>query len=105
MTTEDCSACDFNKPGKTCLRKMQWVWRGETYPATANEYFQLKNQLASEMVEPETVGGPRRSFDQLPREKQAELLQKRLQKYCQTVRAQRVPSSLAYSRPVYLHSE
>ena len=28
---EDCAACDFNRPGKTCLRQMEWVWRGETY--------------------------------------------------------------------------
>ena len=28
MTDEDCAACDFNKPGKTCLRKMTWEWRG-----------------------------------------------------------------------------
>lgn len=25
---EDCAACEFNKPGKTCLRKMTWEWRG-----------------------------------------------------------------------------
>ena len=33
VTDEDCAACDFNKPGKTCLRQMSWVraWgRGET---------------------------------------------------------------------------
>ena len=28
MTDEDCAACDFNKSGKTCLRKMTWEWRG-----------------------------------------------------------------------------
>ena len=45
VTDEDCAACDFNRPGKTCLRKMEWVWRGETYAATSAEYFSLKNQL------------------------------------------------------------
>jgi len=25
VTDEDCAACDFNKPGKTCLRQMEWV--------------------------------------------------------------------------------
>lgn len=45
VTDEDCAACDFNRPGKTCLRKMEWVWRGETYAATSSEYFSLKNQL------------------------------------------------------------
>ena len=27
VTDEDCAACDFNRPGKTCLRKMDWVGR------------------------------------------------------------------------------
>ena len=31
VTDEDCAACDFNKPGKTCLRKMTWEWRGAYY--------------------------------------------------------------------------
>lgn len=25
VTDEDCAACDFNKPGRTCLRPMEWV--------------------------------------------------------------------------------
>jgi DNA polymerase elongation subunit (family B) len=25
VNDEDCAACDFNKPGKTCLRQMEWV--------------------------------------------------------------------------------
>lgn len=24
-----CAACDFNKPGANCQRKMAWQWRGE----------------------------------------------------------------------------
>lgn len=24
-----CAACDFNKPGATCQRRMNWQWRGE----------------------------------------------------------------------------
>lgn len=28
VTDEDCAACEFNKPGKTCLRLMTWEWRG-----------------------------------------------------------------------------
>ena len=31
VTDEDCAACDFNKPGKTCLRKMTWEWRGTDF--------------------------------------------------------------------------
>lgn len=25
VSEQDCAACDFNKPGKTCLRQMEWV--------------------------------------------------------------------------------
>lgn len=25
VTDHDCAACCFNKPNKTCLRKMEWV--------------------------------------------------------------------------------
>lgn len=35
VTDEDCAACDFNKPGKTCLRQMEWVWRGEAFSGAA----------------------------------------------------------------------
>lgn len=24
-----CAACDFNKPGSNCQRKMNWSWRGD----------------------------------------------------------------------------
>lgn len=24
-----CAACDFNRPGATCQRDMDWMWRGE----------------------------------------------------------------------------
>jgi hypothetical protein len=48
VTDEDCAACDFNRPGKTCLRRMEWVWRGETFAATRNEYLGIKAQLESE---------------------------------------------------------
>lgn len=24
-----CAACDFNKPGTNCQRRMTWQWRGE----------------------------------------------------------------------------
>ena len=61
VTDEQCAACDFNKPGKTCLRKMEWVWRGEHYSATSAEYNSIKAQLASESFPPAAAGGPVRS--------------------------------------------
>ena len=33
-----CASCDFNRPGKTCLREMEWTWRGEHYAATSSDY-------------------------------------------------------------------
>lgn len=85
VTDEDCAACDFNRPGKTCLRPMQWVWRGETFAATAQEYFALKNQLSAETFPASEPGGPVRFYTQLPHEERAKLLKDRLKKYCQKV--------------------
>ena len=71
VTDEDCAACDFNRPGKTCLRPMEWVWRGETYAATVAEYRALKAQLEAEtfsvgaggqIVSGGSGGGPSRGF-------------------------------------------
>ena len=45
VTDEDCAACDYNHPDKTCLRPLEWVWRGETYALTMSEYYMLKNQF------------------------------------------------------------
>ena len=56
VTDEQCAACDFNKPGKTCLRPMEWVWRGEHYSATSAEYNSIKAQLASESFPPQLAG-------------------------------------------------
>jgi hypothetical protein len=28
VTDEHCAACDFNRPGKNCLRQMEWVSEG-----------------------------------------------------------------------------
>lgn len=30
-----CAACDFNKPGALCQRKMAWQWRGEISMSTS----------------------------------------------------------------------
>lgn len=30
---EDCAACDFNRPGKTCLRQMEWVSNTHSNPS------------------------------------------------------------------------
>ncbi|XP_047319798.1 DNA polymerase epsilon catalytic subunit A-like isoform X2 [Impatiens glandulifera] len=82
VSDEVCTACDFNRPGKTCLRKLEWVWRGEIYMAKKSDYYHLKRQIESEFVD----GGPghlSRSFSDLPKPEQQLKLKDRLKKYCQ----------------------
>ncbi|KAF7823259.1 DNA polymerase epsilon catalytic subunit A-like [Senna tora] len=82
VTDEVCTACDFNRPGKTCLRKLEWVWRGEIFMAKKSDYYHLKKQIESEFVE----GADRqssKSFLDLPKAEQQSKLKERLKKYCQ----------------------
>ncbi|KAI7734034.1 hypothetical protein M8C21_026551, partial [Ambrosia artemisiifolia] len=51
VTDEVCTACDFNRPGKNCLRNLEWVWRGETYTAKRSDYYHIKRQIESEFVD------------------------------------------------------
>ncbi|DBA81285.1 TPA: hypothetical protein ACH3X2_006902 [Trebouxia sp. C0005] len=85
VTDEQCAACDFNKPGKTCLRSMEWVWRGEHYSATSAEYNSIKAQLASESFPPAVAGGPVRFYQDLSYEDRSKMLKDRLKKYSQKV--------------------
>ncbi|KAL4591685.1 hypothetical protein LXL04_004655 [Taraxacum kok-saghyz] len=81
VTDEVCTACDFNRPGKTCLRKLEWKWRGETYTAKRSDYYHLKRQIESEMVVVE--GFKSKPFLELPKVDQQLKLKERLKKYCQ----------------------
>lgn len=82
VSDEVCTGCDFNRPGKNCLRKLEWVWRGETFMAKKSDYYHLKRQIESEFVE--SVGGlPSKSFLDLPKIEQQSKLKERLKKYCQ----------------------
>lgn len=82
VTDEVCTACDFNRPGKTCLRKLEWVWRGEIFMAKKSDYYHLKKQIESEFVEG-TNGQLCKSFLDLPKIEQQSRLRERLKKYCQ----------------------
>ncbi|XP_057955577.1 DNA polymerase epsilon catalytic subunit A-like [Malania oleifera] len=81
VSDEICTACDFNRPGKTCLRKLEWVWRGETYMAKKSDYYHLKRQIESEFVGGD--GQLSKSFLDLPKMEQQAKLKERLKKYCQ----------------------
>ncbi|XP_069115944.1 LOW QUALITY PROTEIN: DNA polymerase epsilon catalytic subunit A-like [Argopecten irradians] len=77
-----CAACDFNKPGAQCQRKMTWMWRGETMPASRSEFQRIQQQLENEKFPPSVPGGEPRAFHQLNREEQATIEKKRLADYC-----------------------
>ncbi|XP_043925704.1 DNA polymerase epsilon catalytic subunit A [Protopterus annectens] len=77
-----CAACDFNKPGANCQRRMAWQWRGEFMPATRSEYHRIQQQLESEKFPPLFPDGPPRAFHSLNREEQAKYEKKRLADYC-----------------------
>ncbi|KAJ3603695.1 hypothetical protein NHX12_028439 [Muraenolepis orangiensis] len=77
-----CAACDFNKPGANCQRKMSWQWRGEIMPASRSEFHRIQQQLESEKFPPFFPNGPPRAFHSLNREDQAKHEKKRLADYC-----------------------
>ncbi|KAK2153411.1 hypothetical protein LSH36_298g04118 [Paralvinella palmiformis] len=77
-----CAACDFNKPGAQCQRKMTWTWRGDIMPASKSEYHRIQQQLENEKFPPQFPGGEPRAYHQLGREEQAMFEKKRLADYC-----------------------
>ncbi|MFT7808498.1 DNA polymerase epsilon catalytic subunit A isoform X1 [Arapaima gigas] len=77
-----CAACDFNKPGAICQRKMTWQWRGEIMPASRSEFHRIQQQLESEKFPPLFPNGQPRAFHELNREEQARHEKKRLSDYC-----------------------
>ena len=114
VSDEICTACDFNRPGKICLRKLEWVWRGEAFMAkkrfifllldycwgisgktisyncvwmflnSISDYYHLKRQIESELVDGEDSKFSK-SFTDLPKAEQQQKLKERLKKYCQKV--------------------
>ena len=92
MVTEDvCAACDYNRPGKTCLREMEWLWRGEHYAASSSDYAAIKAQLEAERFPPkpdpftgQSDGNPRYWAD-LSHEEQNAAKKARLKMYSQKV--------------------
>ncbi|RUS33948.1 DNA directed, epsilon, isoform CRA_a [Jimgerdemannia flammicorona] len=80
-----CAGCDFNRPGKTCDRRMSWLWRGEYFPAKRNELNMIKNQLMIENFPPRRPNEPRRQWSSLSEAEQSSLVEKRLGEYCRKV--------------------
>lgn len=76
-----CAACDFNRPGKTCDRRMTWSWRGEYFTAEADEVKMIRNALENETFPGKYPTAPRLRFNDLPASRQSTLLQGRLSEY------------------------
>ncbi|CAL9234448.1 unnamed protein product [Arabidopsis halleri] len=83
VTDEVCTACDFNGLEKTCLRKLEWVWRGVTFKGNKSEYYHLKKQIESESVDAGANMQSSKPFLDLPKVEQQSKLKERLKKYCQ----------------------
>ena len=80
-----CAVCDYNRPGKTCDRRMTWAWRGEFFPAQRDEYNMVKHALYQEEFPPKYKDGPKRKFTDLASTEQTALLHKRLGDYSRKV--------------------
>ncbi|KAG0367489.1 hypothetical protein BC939DRAFT_506368 [Gamsiella multidivaricata] len=80
-----CAACDFNKVGKDCDRRMTWSWRGEYFPAKKSEYNMIRNQLEAERFPGKKSWDEPLSFHNLPESEQALLIKKRIAEYSRKV--------------------
>ncbi|KAG6324716.1 DNA polymerase epsilon catalytic subunit [Claviceps purpurea] len=85
VSESDCAACDFNRPGKTCDRRMPWAWRGEYLPAKRDEYNMIRHALENEEFPGTKPNAPQRIFAELSADEQASLVRKRLQLFSQKV--------------------
>ncbi|KAI9860198.1 MAG: DNA polymerase epsilon catalytic subunit [Trichoglossum hirsutum] len=81
----DCAACDFNRPGKTCDRRMPWSWRGEFLPAKRDEYNMIRRALENEKFPGRWPNSPAKTFYDLPLDEQSRLIKKRLQDYSKKI--------------------
>ncbi|PLN80480.1 putative DNA polymerase epsilon, catalytic subunit A/POL2 [Aspergillus taichungensis] len=81
----NCAACDFNRPGKSCDRRMPWAWRGEFLPAKRDEYNMIRHAVANERFPGKTKLSPMRYFADMSTEEQAVIVKKRLQDYSKKI--------------------
>lgn len=80
-----CAVCDYNRPGKTCDRKLTWAWRGEFFPAHRDEYNMIRHALNQESFPPKKPGWSQRRFTDLSEAEQTALMHKRLGDYSRKV--------------------
>lgn len=80
-----CAVCDYNRPDKTCDRRMEWAWRGEYFPAKRDEVNMVRYALEQELFPPKFPNGPRRRFVDLGEIDRSALIHKRLGDYSRKV--------------------
>ncbi|KAK5698402.1 DNA polymerase epsilon catalytic subunit [Elasticomyces elasticus] len=85
ISEADCAACDFNRPGKTCDRRMPWSWRGEFLPAKRDEYNMIRHALENEKFPAKFPNGLARAFGDLSLDEQAGMVRKRLTDYSKKI--------------------
>ncbi|KIW66546.1 DNA polymerase epsilon catalytic subunit A [Phialophora macrospora] len=85
ISESDCAACDFNRPGKTCDRRLPWAWRGEFLPTKRDEYNMIRRAVANETFPGKHPKAPRRTFQELTLDEQAAMVRKRLQEYSKKI--------------------
>eukprot|EP00963_Diacronema_lutheri_P012452 scaffold1758_cov333-Pavlova_lutheri.AAC.12 len=85
VSEQDCFACDFNAPGKTCLKNMEWTWRGETYALSKSEYMQVKAQVENESNQVGTFGKQQWTGKRFLSQGSQTKVIDRLKSYCQKV--------------------
>lgn len=73
-----CAACDFNDESNRCKRRLEWMWRGDYFPATRSEYDSLKAQIEYEQTD-------QGRFHDLPASEQAVRLKERVKLYSRKV--------------------
>ena len=81
----DCAACDFNRPGKSCDRRMPWAWRGEFLPAKKNEYNMVRHALEHELFPGPFPKTSVRKFQDLSKDEQAAMIKRRLQVFSKKI--------------------
>ena len=84
VSEQTCAACVYNTPESNCKRPLQWMWRGETFPASLAESDMVRTQIEYETV-PSLTGGAPRSFFELDPAEQNSRFRARLKEYCSKV--------------------
>lgn len=86
-TERDCASCDFNRPGKSCDRRLKWSWRGEFFPAKMDEYNMVKRALQNETFPNKNKFSKKKilTFDELSYADQVTHIKKRLTDYSRKV--------------------